>query len=1159
MRRILKNLPIFFRNCFKSIKNPTFISVGRKKMHYICRMKRSVFAVLTALSISLFVYAQPERNQPVANAQPERENQLNVNAQPDWENPAILGINKLPYHVTLGNPSTQRNNPQVTFLDGIWKFHWAKDPDSRPADFFMTGYDVISWNDIHVPTDWQMQGFGTPIYSNIQYPFKRDAPRVTGTPDSTWTAFKNRNPVGSYVTFFSAANIKSHNWVLEFEGVSSAFYVWVNGQLAGYSQNSYSPAEFDVTPYLKEGSNRLAVEVYRWSDGSYLEDQDYWRLSGIFRPVKLWKRPLQHISDYRITAVPSACFDRARLNASIQVVNKDIDPCNGMSVRLSVNGINSDGMAVSEVMLQNVTVPSGDALPSGDTVEVILSGEINRPLLWSAEKPNLYECFVELIDNKGNTVESFCQNIGVRRIEIDGEIVYINGRPVKMRGVNRHDHHPRTGHYVDPATTELDIRLMKQANINTVRTSHYPASTYLYELCDRYGLYVINDACQESHGYGIGNRLMGNSPDWKAAHEDRAGSMVKRDFNHPCVMIWSLGNEGGAGTNMHAMRAVVEQLDSTRLIFSDSDRSVSDIYDDSYLPPNRLREAAGRVNDRPFMMREYAHMMGNSGGNLSEYWDVIYDDPSIFGAAVWEFMDQGIAKPKDGSPLSYKGNGLTLEEGEVWAYGGDFGDVPNDGNFILDGMLAPDRTPHPHYYEVKHVYRPLHFDLLNMDDSQEFLNIKVTNRDFFTGTDEYDYKARVVTPTSGPEKSFFSIENPDENGIIRIPAEPVEHFCPICNAQQSGNRRSGSVLQSVIRRLRNVPNSGNNQSDNVLLPEIGVLQIFAQLKDDALWADSGHVVAYEQFFEWQSNVPALEWDNTDGSSIKKRTKGIIPVDGGYSVTCGKSSYTVDGKGALTSWKWNGREMLAGPLEPYFWKPANDNQRHNDYERTMGVWRRVAQEREFLSSEARTVVRERAQFRQIRFNFELSVGAELTLCYEFSEDRVSFSADYTPQADMIPSIPKFGVRMRLPAEYDSVRWSGRGPWENYPDRKQGALFGNYTLPVDEYRTDYIYPQDNSNRSDCLCFSLLKADQIQQGPALSVYSPQFFNLRIWNCSEEDIENARHNFELPKRNYLNINIDSELIGVGGNDAWGARTEPQYIPSENEPHHLSFILILE
>jgi beta-galactosidase len=338
-----------------------------------------------------------------------------------------------------------------------------------------------------------------------------------------------------------------------------------------------------------------------------------------------------------------------------------------------------------------------------------------------------------------------------------------------------------------------------------------------------------------------------------------------------------------------------------------------------------------------------------------------------------------------------------------------------------------------------------------------------------------------------------------------------------------------------------------------------VLQIFAQLKDDALWADSGHVVAYEQFFEWQSNVPALEWNNTDGSSIKKRTKGIIPVDGGYSVTCGKSRYTVDGKGALTSWKWNGREMLAGPVEPYFWKPANDNQRHNDYERTMGVWRRVAQEREFLSSEARTVVRERAQFRQIRFNFELSVGAELTLCYEFSEDRVSFSADYTPQADMIPSIPKFGVKMRLPAEYDSVRWSGRGPWENYPDRKQGALFGNYTLPIDEYRTDYIYPQDNSNRSDCLCFSLLRADQSQQGPALSVYSPQFFNLRIWNCSEEDIENARHNFELPERDYLNINIDSELIGVGGNDAWGARTEPQYIPSGNEPHHLSFILTLE
>ena len=1038
---------------------------------------------------------------------------------PDWENPQVLGINKLPYHVTLGNPSTHVSNPEITYLDGVWKFHWSPDPESRPSGFYSADYDVSGWSDIHVPCDQEMQGFGTPIYTNSRYPFRREPPKVTGTPDRSWTAFEARNPVGSYVTVFNASDIQSYNWILEFEAVSSAFYVWVNGQMVGYSQNSMSPAEFDVSRFLKDGENRLAVEVYRWSDGSYLEDQDFWRLSGIFRPVKLWKRPLQHISDYRISLVPSHDFSSADVHVDVELVNMARAKSDNLSVRVSFQGKNADGKEIKQIMSGMI-----GSIKSGDTTTVNMTGVLERPLVWSAEKPNLYECLIELLDSKGNLVESFVQNTGVRRIENRGEVMYINDKPVKLRGVNRHDHHPRTGHYVDPETTELDIKLMKQANINMLRTSHYPDSPILYELCDRYGLYVMDEANQESHGFGLRNRQMGNTPDWTKAHVDRAESLVKRDINHPSILFWSLGNEGGAGMNMRAMRAKVEELDTTRLIFCDTDLSVSDLYDDSYLPPARLKQTANRVTDRPFFMREYAHMMGNSGGNLTEYWDIIYADPSIAGAAIWDFVDQGIAKPIDGSSLKYKGSSLKLEDSEYWAYGGDFGDMPNDGNFVINGLVAPDRNPHPHYYEVKHVYQPLKFDLLDYDKNTGVAHVKVINRDFFTDLSEYDYEANVIVyAESSPENRQFNIDSPDENGIIELVLE---------------NRD----VKSAIR----------------FIPILYALEVSATLKEATLWAEAGFKVAYDQFCDlenWGHYLPEMDWNSND--NIRKSRKGIKQTpEGGFRIECGKSTYITDSRGALVCWKHKGEEILAGPLEPDFWKPANDNQIRNDYERTMGIWRNAGAERETVNSEARLkkYPHDRNKYIQVRYDFNTSPGAVVTLCYQFSEWNVTVSLDYDPAEVTVESLPRFGMRMRVPAVYDSVKWCGRGPWENYPDRKNGALFGRYTLPVSEYQVDYVYPQDNSNRSDCYDFTL-KSDN----HSLIVTSDEPFNFRIWDYSEEDLEAARHGYELPHRDYLNINIDKEIIGVGGNDAWGAKTEPQYIPSAKESHRIAFYMRLE
>ncbi len=598
-------------------------------------------------------------------------------AQEMWQSPEAIGENKLDYHATLG-----RVNANDLSLDGMWRFCWSKDPQSRPADFYRDGYDVSGWAEIEVPCAWQLQGFGLPIYTNFPLPFANVPPGVMAEPPADWYAYEHRNPVGSYVCDFSVDFDKKKHYLLEFGGVKSAFYVWVNGQYVGYSQNSMSPAEFDVTPYLRRGENRLAVEVYRWCDGSYLEDQDMWRMSGIFRSVALRERPEVYVVDYSVTPTlsPDLKHGTLRVEADLSVDKR------GVVAEATFNG-------------QTKTLPA--------------TFEIDDPRLWSAETPNLYDVSIRLRKG-GKTLEEMACRTGFRRVEIRGEVLYFNNKPIKLKGVNRHEHHPRYGRTLDEATMRRDLELMKQANINMVRTSHYPDDPRFYDLCDEYGIYVMDEANQESHEMGIGNRIFGDNPDWRAAHVDRARSLVKRDRNHPSVIIWSLGNEGGSGSNLLAMRQEVLDIDTTRPVFCDSDRDVSDIYDDSYLTPQRLAEVAIEVTDRPVMMREYAHAMGNSLGNFKEYWDVIYADSSIVGAAVWDFVDQGLAKSIStiGQPGGISRSwSLAKGDDEFWAYGGDFGDRPTDGQFCLNGLVSADRVPHPHFYELKKVYQNIDFKL----------------------------------------------------------------------------------------------------------------------------------------------------------------------------------------------------------------------------------------------------------------------------------------------------------------------------------------------------------------------------------------------------------------------------------------------------------------
>ena len=979
----------------------------------------------------------------------------------DWENPTVLGINKLPYHATLQLPSKWNECKEIVSLDGQWLFHWSRNPEERPADFYKEDYDVSGWGKIAVPGNWQTQGYGTPIYININYPFVRNRPSVTTEPPRDWTAYENRNPVGSYVTFVDVTKeMLSKNLILHFGGVHSAMYLWVNGQRVGYSQNSMSPAEFDVTTYLHEGRNRLAVEVYRWSDGSYLEDQDMWRLSGIFREVQLWVRPLVHIADYRVTAVPNADFSQAEVTARIQVCNMGKETVRHLKTLLKIDGL-TEGI-----------VP---VVVAGDTTIVELTCTIDHPRLWSAEKPNLYPFSVELLDAQDNVIEHFDYHLGVKRVECVGEVFKINGRNVKLRGVNRHDHHPRTGRYVDDATYEQDLRLMKQANINFLRTSHYPDREYLYELCDRWGIYVMDEANQESHGYGYANREMGEDAAWRGAHVDRAESLVKRDYNHPCVILWSLGNEGGVGPNIQAMYDAVVALDTTRLPFYDCHPRYSALHDFSYPTPDILKAEAEKETEKPLIAREYAHAMGNSMGNFQEYWDVIYADSSIAGAAVWDWVDQGL------DINSQRVNSQMVN----YLYGGDFGDQPNDGPFCINGLVAPDRTPHPHYYEAQYVYQPIQF--VQEGDSL----IRIVNRDSFTAIDAYEYYLEIY---------------------------------------HNGELVTGQLARVHDGRFE-IPYPYFPYDD----PEL-ILNVYARLRQATPWAPEGFVVAREQFvLKPEEFFPAFAGRET-----------VAQPDGDNLVaTTQNGSVTFDNTGALTSWIVDGQERLHAPLEPYFWKPENDNQHAAHFAERTAVWQNAAQQR---------IVRSiRAESNQVIVDMTLPVGADLQLVYTLKADgRIKVDMDYQPTAADLPVMPKFGMRMRLPADFTRIRYYGRGPWENYPDRKRSAFLGIYETTLQDYETEYVHPQDNGNRCDIRWFEIGSGSRTVRIDAL-----QPLCIRAWDYGEEDLAAApRHPQDIQRGRFVNLNIDLNIHGVGGVDTWGQRTLPQYTIDANRPYHYAFIL---
>ena len=981
----------------------------------------------------------------------------------DWENLSVIATNKLPYHCTLTLPSHLKDCGEVTLLNGTWKFKWACDPDNRDLDFWKDGYDVTGWDDIKVPGNWQTQGFGTPIYTNIPYPFKKNYPSVTDTPPEHYTAFAARNPVGQYVTTFNIGDdSKDRSFYLLFEGVESAMYVWVNGKKVGYSQNAMSPAEFDITPYVHKGENTLAVEVYRWSDGSYLENQDMWRLSGIFRDVELWSRPKAHIRDYRIRAIPSSDFSKADVNIDFVIDNQSKSAVKDLTVACVIDG--------------NTYKAKVPAVKAKGENKAQITFTIDKPRLWSAEMPELYPVEIQLC--KGSEVsERFHNHIGVRRMEVKGTQVLHNGKPVKLRGVNRHEHHPQTGRFVDEATMRRDLELMKQGNVNMVRTSHYPDAPLWYELCDIYGIYVMDEACNESHEYGIGTTTLGDDPNWLNAIVDRGISLAARDINHPSVCMWSLGNESTAGNNITAMRQAILDIDPTRIIYYDSDLSNSYIFDTAYSSPEELLHMLQTVTDKPVMMREYAHAMGNSLGGLQEYWDVIYAFPNMGGAVIWDWVDQGLKIKHPKCRVS----------ADDFAYGGDFGDQPNDGPFLINGVVGPDRVPHPHYDEMKKVYQPIYFSLVDGN------TVALDNKDSFLPLDNYAYRC-----------DYYA------DGKL------ISSYEPTLN--------NGKLL------LKNAPSVEGEL----------MLNVVASLKNDEIWAPKGHEVAFEQFIikESPQQLPSLA-----AATIKHQP------DSSWFATVGENVYRFSPSGDIISWEVGGKQLIKSKLTPNFWKVPVDNDKRNGYAQRHWEWVHAAEHRNTFQSYVGQCDGQPA----LVFKSKIMAGAVVTLTYQFATDGVIVQMDYDPFICFSSKIPKFGFTLGLPEELNQISWYGRGVQENYPDRRGGYPIGAYELPLADFITDYVAPQENANRTDVRRCAFSTPDGKDR---VDVTFAQPANFRAWPYTQEALEKSSHPSEIEHAPFITVNLDQYIQGVGGINSWGAQPLKQYTVDSHVPLSMRFAI---
>ncbi|MDF1548496.1 MAG: glycoside hydrolase family 2 TIM barrel-domain containing protein [Bacteroidales bacterium] len=1008
-----------------------------------------------------------------------------MSQKPEWDNPEVISINtEKPrasfYHYpdeNLAIANDRNNSPLFMLLNGSWKFNWSANPAERPLDFYKNDFDISKWKNIDVPSDWQFMDYDFPIYVNSGYPFKKNAPNAP----------QDYNPVGSYKrTFILPGEWKEKEVFLHFAGVNSAFYVWINGEKVGYSEGSKTPAEFNITPFVKKGVNQISVEVFRWCSGSYLEDQDFWRLSGIERDVYIYAASKVHIADIFAKAkLDNLNYSDGILELKLEVANTSA--IIGENYQVEIKLLDSDNMLVTA---ESKTIEK----KSDENVIFEFNKKQKNVKTWSAEKPYLYKLLILLNNEKNKTIDATSIKIGFRTVEIKNGQLLVNGKAILIKGVNRHEHDERNGHVISESSMLKDISLFKQFNINAVRTSHYPNDPRWYELCDEFGIYVVDEANIESHGYGYDpDNTLANNPVFYKMHQNRIQRMVKSDKNHPSIIIWSMGNEAGTGPAFLDAYKWIKEFDNTRPVQyerAEQQTSIKERHTDiiawMYASMDHIsNNYLGKEKDRPFIWCEYSHAMGNSSGNLIDLWNFVHKYPNVQGGFIWDWVDQGlIKKDKDGK--------------EYWGYGGDFepDGVLNDGNFCLNGLVNPDRSIHPGIWEVKKVY-------------QNFI---------FEAIDLFSYKFKI--------KNLFSFTN-------------ANNFVFSYEITENGELVKKETIQNV-----NI-----NPEDSIIItlkdPQIEAkpgkeyfINFFVITKEANELVKAGHVIANEQF-KLPVIVPNSEKKNEVGSLNTDKTNTQISISGkGFTVVFDPKT------GKMTSLKNKNHELLIESPELNFWRAPTDNDYGNNAPKRLKIWKNAGKD---AILKDQNVLHNKDGSVSLIFKFyHAKINAISTISYQVKTGgSIAIDALFEPIAkEKLPEMPRFGMRMAITKAYKNVEYFGRGPHENYCDRNSSAFVGKYKTCVSDMYFPYIRPQENGYRTDVRMVSFTD----DNGTGITFEGAPLISFSAHYNPQEDFETIslkkeqRNAHDIIPGDAIYLHIDSKQMGVYGDNSWGAKAYPQY-----------------
>ncbi|MCG8327700.1 MAG: DUF4981 domain-containing protein [Chitinophagales bacterium] len=1033
---------------------------------------------------------------------------INGIGQAHYENHEVFGVNKEAPHAHL----FPFENEQIAFqgdrshsvwhqsLDGLWKFNWVRKPSDRPINFHMENYDDSNWVYFPVPANWEVHGYGNPIYLDEKYPFTTTWPNTS----------EEYNPVGSYRRSFNV----TEEWLerevfLHFGAVKSALYVWINGKSVGFSQGSKTPAEFNISPYLRAGKNTLAIQIYRWSDASYIESQDMLRLSGIEREVYLYATPKTHIRDFFAKAQLDEQYQHGILDVAVEVNNYDLSSKSNVEVLLNLYDIEA---AYKPIFSEQQRLQ----LDGGTQKKLQFTGPINDPKKWSAETPYLYHLEIKLLDASNHEVLEIIQDdIGFRTVEIKNGQLLVNGQAIYIRGVDRHESHPLTGHVISKEVMLEDIKLMKQHNINAVRSSHYPNHPYWYDLCDQYGLYVIDEANIESHPLANDEATqIGNEMSWLPAHMDRTQRMFHRDKNHPSIIIWSLGNEAGHGKIFETTYDWLKTNDGTRPVQYEpaETETYTDIICPMYPSIEKLVKYTKSNPERPAIMIEYCHAMGNSVGNLQDYWDAIESHRTLQGGFIWDWVDQA---------LEY-----TNEKGiKYFAYGHDYHpDLPTDGNFLNNGLVGPFRKPHPHIYEVKKVYEPIKFEAVDISKGQ----FEVVNKHFFKNLDDVNI--------------VWSLR---ENGteIFRKDMGTIE------TAPQSKTAFNIDLSQLSIKKEKEyfIKVSAISNQPVPLLP-------------------MGHEIAWEQF-----KLPVSTFTHSPTSLKNFPDLNTEEAEAHYTITGQDFSVQIDKEtGGILEYSFQGTPLLLSSPQPNTWRPPTDNDLGNGMHQWAAVWKNAGVGAK-ASLQGMTIENPKKITIVQEFMMPEAKGAKVILSYTIQAD-ASILFDYQFQApeSELPKLPRLGLQLQLASDFQFMEWYGKGPHETYWDRKSSGEIAHWQGKMEEQLHIYPRPQETGNKTEVRWMSL-KNDQGIGLLATTTSEP--LSMSAWPWTMEDLgfvagkkgsESAsglvpitsKHGADLFHRNFITWNIDYKQMGLGGDTSWGRQVHEQYtLPAKD--YHYSFQLI--